>query len=445
MELSETLEIESIEEKKILEEKMFSIKQKENIFILKCSKTNHDTIILKIKQDSEFIYYYYEKEIKYNNLSKISKIFELSDNVNSSYKILVNNLIKFEKDLFFEFKQNNLIIHLKFIFPSDEIKLAKIELKRRENDLNEILNKLNIKFNLIEENQIKKEKKLMEKIDLIESKQNSMKNELDIAMKIIEEIKLSHSKLEDIINQNTNIINKIMDDKNNLINKFKELDIQIEKNIKNILKTEKEKELKNYSKENKENLLIFEKNQKDLKDIINKNNEKFSQMNKKILDCENSLKKGNEDIFLINKNIDNKIKKNQNDYLNKSQILNLKNTKNKKDIAQKRSFSPIIQYHFNNKIKNKKKDIFPALYNIENEDENDDNENLNKEYSFECINRQNLVTEIMDGDSEAKISVILKNVGKKTWPKEHCNLVFDYNSYFALNDIQLSPQKCNEI
>ena len=51
----------------------------------------------------------------------------------------------------------------------------------------------------------------------------------------------------------------------------------------------------------------------------------------------------------------------------------------------------------------------------------------------------------MDGDSETKISVILKNVGKKTWPKEHCNLVFDYNSNFALNDIQLSPQKCNEI
>ena len=81
----------------------------------------------------------------------------------------------------------------------------------------------------------------------------------------------------------------------------------------------------------------------------------------------------------------------------------------------------------------------------EKENEDEDEENLNKEYSFECINRQNLVTEIMDGDSEAKISVTLKNVGKKTWPKEHCNLVFDYNSNFAQNDIQLSPQKCNEI
>ena len=67
------------------------------------------------------------------------------------------------------------------------------------------------------------------------------------------------------------------------------------------------------------------------------------------------------------------------------------------------------------------------------------------EYSFECLNKNNLKGEIYEGEKEIKIELLMKNNKDITWPKDITKLVFDYNSNFILKDIILLPQKYNEI
>ena len=75
--------------------------------------------------------------------------------------------------------------------------------------INYILTKLDKKYNLIQNNQINIEKKLDEKLDLIKSEQNNIKNEINKNIQSIKTLNISHEKLENIINQNTETIKKI--------------------------------------------------------------------------------------------------------------------------------------------------------------------------------------------------------------------------------------------
>ena len=141
------------EEKKILEEQKFSIIKNDNNYRLTCSKTN-DSIIFNIKLDTDIVYSYYETECYEKNLSNISQIFDLAENISEAWDLLIDNINKYEKDIFFEFNENQLILTLKFTFLKGRTKNGKIFLKKREYGLNYILNKLKKKYNLIKNNKI---------------------------------------------------------------------------------------------------------------------------------------------------------------------------------------------------------------------------------------------------------------------------------------------------
>ena len=265
--------------------------------------------MFNIKLDKEIIYSYYEIEYKHENLSKISQIFNLTENLTESWDLLIENINEFEKDISFELNKNKLILTLKFKLPTKKIKTGEISLDKNEYDLNYVLNKLDTKFNLIQNNQLKIEKKLDEKLNLIVSEQKTIKNDLDKNIKNIKTINLSHTKLEDIINQNTNAIKKIEEDQKIFKNKFEIYGNQIETNKNNQLKNENNiNELNNYIYNNFDfdlfksmgkKLNLIEKNQDKLKEIINNNNKEINQINKEIYNCKDSLEKVNKDIILI--------------------------------------------------------------------------------------------------------------------------------------------------
>ena len=104
------------EEKKIIEENKISIVNNNNSYILTCSRTNHDSIIFNIKLDKDLIYSYYEIEYYKKNLTKISKIFDLTENTEEAWELLMDNINKYEKDIIFEFNEKELILKLKFNF-----------------------------------------------------------------------------------------------------------------------------------------------------------------------------------------------------------------------------------------------------------------------------------------------------------------------------------------
>jgi hypothetical protein len=69
--------------------------------------------------------------------------------------------------------------------------------------------------------------------------------------------------------------------------------------------------------------------------------------------------------------------------------------------------------------------------------------NINKKYSYLCLNRSNLMTFITKGTDNTTIEIALLNDGKMDW-LPNAKLVFDNNSHIKADDIILNPQKCNE-
>ena len=124
-EIIETKEKEIKQEKKILEEHKFSIIKNKMNYILICSKTNNDSIILNLKLDEEIIYFFYEIECNFKKLTNLSKIFDLSENISESYEVLIDNLNKYREDIFLDFNDKIVIITIKFLFPSGKVKDGK--------------------------------------------------------------------------------------------------------------------------------------------------------------------------------------------------------------------------------------------------------------------------------------------------------------------------------
>ena len=67
------------------------------------------------------------------------------------------------------------------------------------------------------------------------------------------------------------------------------------------------------------------------------------------------------------------------------------------------------------------------------------NEDVKKDYSYECLNIINLSSYIYEGANETKISIILKNNGNKEWPKD-TKLSFQQKSEIKGNDLLLDSQ-----
>ena len=251
----ETREKPKNKEIKILEENKYTINKNNVNYIFTCSRADNDLIIFNIKLDEEIIYSYYEKEYEFHQLSKISQIFNLSENASESYDVLIDNIANYEKEIMLELKDKYIILTLQFLFPTKKKKQGTIFLDKKEIDLKIIFNKLNSKLNSIQENQIKIENNFNEKLNLIESQQKLLKDELNNNKNSIESIKLSNSELKDIINYNEEIINKIKKEQINNKNKFEKYDEEIKDNKKRQLNFEKDiKNLKNNLNEEIENI-----------------------------------------------------------------------------------------------------------------------------------------------------------------------------------------------
>jgi hypothetical protein len=107
--------------------------------------------------------------------------------------------------------------------------------------------------------------------------------------------------------------------------------------------------------------------------------------------------------------------------------------------------------------KNSIKDEHPHDFiKIRKEQPNNNNNNNNKDdefniikmneedYSYECINKNELKIEIGEGEDEAKIEVVLKNNKNNKWPMNNAKLTLDNNSNIVGDDVVLEPQDFNQ-
>ena len=72
------------------------------------------------------------------------------------------------------------------------------------------------------------------------------------------------------------------------------------------------------------------------------------------------------------------------------------------------------------------------------------NYNHLNQYSFECLNKNNLSNYLYEGTKECIMQLVLRNNGNNTWPKNNTKLICDESSDFRTDEVILKPQNPNE-
>ena len=421
-------------------------------------------------------------DLNKSNLELQNKNKELEDKyneINQKYNELKSNN-ELQNNSILELKQNINDINQKY---NEEIKKNEFNNEK----LNEINNKysiessknkelesnyseLNKKYN--EENRNKNEeiKELKEKIDEKENENKKLKEKIEEKELKIKEQEESIRNLENEKEE----LNEIKDKREKEVeNKFKnDLQVQIEK-----IKSEEENKINTFKKEyenslkqkydNKINSEIS-KIQKalfnNIEDEIKKKNIEF----KKLYEKENKRDKYYNEIMEMIKNISNPVIKNENIIECKTIHYGVK--------CQKCFRDPIIGYRYKcsicnnynlcekceneNLISEDHSHFFIKMrnaieyYKEKGYEENKSNDivkknikNISKkEYSFECLNDNNLIIETLEGRSEEKLELILRNNGEKTWPKYTTKLTKGRETTLSLKneEIILEPQNPGE-
>ncbi len=91
------------------------------------------------------------------------------------------------------------------------------------------------------------------------------------------------------------------------------------------------------------------------------------------------------------------------------------------------------------KIENMNKQYQSLLEKLNKKDEAE----IKKDFSYKCINSEELYAVVNKDDNKAKIKIILKNNGNLAWP-ENSILGFNRKSRFSGDQIKLNPQKPGE-
>ena len=139
----------------------------------------------------------------------------------------------------------------------------------------------------------------------------------------------------------------------------------------------------------------------------------------------------NNNIQNNNNSFNNNNIQNNNIYNNNNNIQNINKSFKKNNIQNNNN-------SFNNKnIQNNKNE-----FNIMN---NNNNDNEEKDYSYECLNKDSLKQVVEEGEEEVNFELTLKNNKIKKWPQGNAKIVSDSSSNFVGDDIILEPQDYNEI
>ena len=390
----------------ILDEKKFTLTPNDEKYILYCSKTNCDSILFKLMIDSDLSADYYELNYESKKLLDLSKLFEIYLNLNELYNVLIDNLSKNIKDIKFElFKDNNdnnkekVKLFFKLSLPDGQNEEKFIILIKKQFDIKLILSKINTKIDSIIDYQNKFNNNIEEKISEINDitvRQNNAENEYNKILEI-DNIKKKFLELEN--NDNTIYKNKI----EKYEKECKDILIEIEEIIKNDkLKIEQKLKIQEISESLKEKINFINNQQNIIQNLLNEKDILYDKVNEKIINCKKLLEKFNKDFDIIKKN-DELIKKDIEE--KKNEINNIKlnqiNLENNKQIKKNENIKKIMNeiekiqkenLEMKNKIEknNNKLNLFIKSINENNiNKKNDSYENINgskknpKNFKFE--------------------------------------------------------------
>ena len=318
----------------------------------------------------------------------------------------------------------------------NEINTLKKEIENKEKTIKE--QESTIKNNVNYKNVIEKYKPIIKKINEYKKQVEEYKSKIqknDEYEKQIKEYKSEIDKSKLIQNKQKSEIEKYKSeiDKSKLIQNKQKKEIEkykseIEKIKLNLINNEqKQEELLKKSNQKEENLnfLIVKTKHKGIKcDQCFK--EPIIGFRYKCSQCQNynlcEVCEDNNAVFGYHPHDFIKIRKeqkNNNTIINNNKIQINEQNKDKEIITNK------------NKIVNNNQIIEDTIIIL--------NEDVKKDYSYECLNILNLSSYIYEGVNETKVDIILKNNGNKEWPK-NTKLSFQKKSEIKGNNLLLDSQ-----
>ena len=464
-------------------------KEEDNINNKDCNLSEKSDTLSNIikKNDESDIYYSKKKQIRENKKNKIefiNKKIKENSIMNKKQKIKLNkdDIIKEENE-----------------YIEDIIRKSNIVLNQHNNEIN---NNINYKLKNEEIDKINKQyKSKIKSIEIELNNKNQIINEMKQKLYLLEKknneyniiIKSYESKLKD----NNKIINDLLQEKhkNELLikkienltsqnNQEKEYEIK-KKEFYNILESKFEKlyqENINQAivtlKNNTENFKISLQNKYEinLKNIEKNNSDKFNKIYHFIKQNQNNIKKCKivQEGIKCNKCFKSPIigyrykcitckdynlcenceeeNNSQNNFhshlfikiINQEQIIN--NFVNLKQFKGNNNFNINVKNNINNN------NIQINNFNMFSQNNNDNNKIIKKNkkkekeenYSFICVNNNNLKAQINEGENKLNLFIEIKNNGRNKWPMDKVKLVFDEKKNLIGNDIVLQSQNPGE-
>ena len=298
----------------------------------------------------------------------------------------------------------------------------------------------------------------------------SNKNYIEIKKEGMEEdasVTKNEKKIIDILNSNIKALknklhkkkfaekyeNKIEKLTNDLINAQEELDKKKEE-LKPKYDTSYKDELQ-FIKDNIKKL--SDKYEEEVQNLNEKNKNELEKLRNEIKEKDKKLLEDSDsDIEKLKKTIEEKDKEIADLKQNKNYIetfenginllkkeLNTLQSELDKESKETETLNSLMNFfHYNGEPKKEKKEIqYNELYEYKNESDGDEKnkEENDEDYSYECLNKNDLVVNIDSGTDIAKVDLTLRNNGYKKWLKD-TKLETVGNYGFYISDIILNKQ-----
>ena len=296
-------------------------------------------------------------------------------------------------------------------------------------------------------NENENEKEILIK-KLIEEDKNESKNDSqNIINSVIHKIK-KYKKIINKLKEENNQLQKEYNKKIELLNNNQEEILKENKSLKSQLNNLIEEQNKKLSIKNQNSIADKEKKalEENQKKLYKKLNDELKLIKEELKVEKKKFEEINSIInaSIINKNILNNNNPNNIDNNNNNNN-NIDNNDNNID-NNNNNIKDNNENNHNKKDENKDKKYKNTPYILGNYDDLQSNQNNNinnLEYSYECLNKKNLLLDIYKGRDSGVFEIELINNGKNKWPKDS-KLSTGEGSEIPVNDIILEQQNPGE-
>ena len=127
------------------------LKKKKNIYLIKLGeKNNKESIIIQVHQKEHIINYFYQTEKNLDDFQNLSKGFKMCETLDEIYEVILEIFDSKKFSIRKDKEKNNINLYLKIFLLGGKTQEIKLDLTKKESNINEINDELCNKVNILE-------------------------------------------------------------------------------------------------------------------------------------------------------------------------------------------------------------------------------------------------------------------------------------------------------